>query len=60
MDYAATLHGQVTRGSCSTSLLPEYNYLPRPHKVIHLNTPVNSDVPKQLGFALLVGILLNV
>ena len=60
MDYAATLYGQVTRGSCSMSLLPEYDYLPRPHKVIRLNIPVNSDVPKRLGFALLVGIFLNV
>ena len=59
MDYATILCGQVTRKSCSMSLLHEYSYLPRPHKVIRLNTPVNSDIPKRLGFALLVGIPLN-
>ena len=34
MDDAAALRGWVTTGSHSTSLLHEYNYLPRPHKVI--------------------------
>ena len=60
MDYTAVLHGWVTTGSHSTSLLHEYDYLPRPHRVIRLNTPVNSSVLKRLGFALLVGIPLNV
>ena len=59
MDYATTLCEQVTRGSCITSLLHEYSYLPCPHRVIHLNTPVNNDVPKRLEFALLVSIPLN-
>ena len=34
MDDAAALHGWVTIGSHSISLLYEYNYLPCPHKVI--------------------------
>ena len=59
MDYAATLYRQVTRGSCSMSLLHEYSYLPCLHRVICLNIPVNNDVLKRLGFALLVGIPLN-
>ena len=33
------------------------NYLPYPHKAICPNILVNNDTPKQLGFALLVGIV---
>ena len=37
MDYATTLCGQVTKGSCSMSLLYKYNFLPCPHRVIRPN-----------------------
>ena len=60
MDYATTLHGQVTKGSCSTSLLHEYDYLPHLYKIIRLTTPVGLGTTKQLRFSLLVGIPLNV
>ena len=59
MDYTAILHRQITRGSCSISLLHEYSYLPHPHKVIRLIAPVGLGTTKRLRFALLVGISLN-
>ena len=59
MDYATPLYVWATTVHHSMRLLLEYNYLPHPHRVIRLNTPVNNDVPKRLEFALLVGIPLN-
>ena len=55
MDYATALCGWVTMGSHSTSLLYEYDYLPRPHKVIRpsytceqtCNRPAKLCLPSQ-------------
>jgi len=58
LDNVTPLHRQVTREHCSTRLLLE-SYLPRPPKVIHLTTPVGFGTTKQLGFPLLVGMLLK-
>ena len=58
LDNVTPLHGQTTREHCSTRLLLE-NYLPHPPKVICLTTPVGFGTTKQLGFPLLVGVLLK-
>ena len=46
MDYTTVLHEQVTKGSHSTNLLYEYDYLPYSHKIICFTAPVGLGITK--------------